>query len=106
MFVPCFAVYLGSCVCSMFAMYLSFCVCSMFCYVFVILCLFHVLLCIWDSVVVPCFVMHLGFCVCSMFCCALLCVLYSFAIILFGKRELVSLFCLSSWCLVIVVLNL
>ena len=27
----------------------------------------------------------------------------SFAIILMGKREMVALFCLSSWCLVIVV---
>ena len=39
-----------------------------------------------------------------MFCCALLCVHSSFAIILIGKRKLVALFCLSSWCLVIVVL--
>ena len=45
----------------------------------------------------------LGFCNCSMFCCALLCVHSSFAIILMGKRELVALLCLSSWCLVIVV---
>ena len=30
----------------------------------------------------------------------LLCVLSSFAIILMGKRELVALFCVSSWCLV------
>ena len=43
------------------------------------------------------------FCNCSMFCCALLCVHSSFAIILMGKRELVALLCLSSWCLVIVV---
>ena len=40
---------------------------------------------------------------CSMFCCALLCVHCSFAIISMGKRELVDLLCLSSWCLVIVV---
>ena len=33
-----------------------------------------------------------------MFCCILLCVLSSFAIILMGKRELVALLCLSSWC--------
>ena len=39
-----------------------------------------------------------------MFCCALLCVHYSFAIILIGKRGLVALLCLSSWCLVMVVL--
>ena len=37
-----------------------------------------------------------------MFCCALLCVHSSFAIISMGKRELVALLCLSSWCLVIV----
>ena len=40
---------------------------------------------------------------CSMFCCALLYVHSSFAIILMGKRELVALLSLSSWCLVIVV---
>ena len=45
----------------------------------------------------------LGFCNCSVFCCGLLCVHSSFAIISMGKRELVALFCLSSWCLVIVV---
>ena len=38
-----------------------------------------------------------------MFCYALLCVHSSFAIISMGKRELVALLCLSSWCLVIVV---
>ena len=38
-----------------------------------------------------------------MFCCALLYVPSSFAIILIGKRELVALLDLSSWCLVIVV---
>ena len=38
-----------------------------------------------------------------MFCCTLLYVHSSFAIILTGKRELVALLCLSSWCLVIVV---
>ena len=38
-----------------------------------------------------------------MFCCALLCVHSSFAIISVGKRELVALLSLSSWCLVIVV---
>ena len=45
----------------------------------------------------------MGFCNCSMFCCALFYVHSSFAIILVGKRELVVLFSLSSWCLVIVV---
>ena len=44
-----------------------------------------------------------GFCNCSMFCCALLCVHSSFAIIWMGKRVLVALLYLSSWCLVIVV---
>ena len=39
---------------------------------------------------------------CSMFCCALLFVHSSFAIILIGKRELIALLRLSSWCLVIV----
>ena len=36
-------------------------------------------------------------------CCTYLYVHSSFAIILMGKRELVALLCLSSWCLVIVV---
>ena len=44
-----------------------------------------------------------GVCNCSMFCCTLLNVPSSFAIILMGKRELVTLLSLSSWCLVIVV---
>ena len=43
-----------------------------------------------------------GLCNCFMFCCALLYVHSSFAIILIGKRELVALLSLSSWCLVIV----
>ena len=38
-----------------------------------------------------------------MFCCRLLYVHSSFAIILMGKRELVALLSLSSWCLLIVV---
>ena len=38
-------------------------------------------------------------CNCSMFCCTLLCVQSSIAIILMGKRELVALLNLSSWCL-------
>ena len=37
-----------------------------------------------------------------MFCCTLLCVRSSIAIILMGKRELVTLLKLSSWCLVMV----
>ena len=40
---------------------------------------------------------------CCMFCCKLLYVHSSFAIILMGKRELVALLGLSSWCVVIVV---
>ena len=44
----------------------------------------------------------MGVCNCSMFCCALLCVRSSIAIILMGKRELVALLNLSSWCLVMV----
>ena len=40
---------------------------------------------------------------CFMFCCTLLYVHSSFAIILMGKRELVALLSLSSWCLAIVV---
>ena len=39
---------------------------------------------------------------CSVFCCALLYVHSSIAIILMGKRELVALLNLSSWCLVMV----
>ena len=38
----------------------------------------------------------------SMFCCTLLYVHSSIAIILIGKRELVALLNLSSWCLVMV----
>ena len=38
-----------------------------------------------------------------MLCCALLCVHSSFATISMGKRELVALLCLSSWCPMIVV---
>ena len=45
----------------------------------------------------------MGVCNCSMFCCTLLYVHSSFAIILMGKRELVALLSLFSWCLVIVV---
>ena len=43
-----------------------------------------------------------GVCHCSMFCCTLLYVPSSFAIILMGKREVVALLSLSSWCLVMV----
>ena len=43
-----------------------------------------------------------GVCNCSMFCCTLLDVHSSFGIILMGKRELVALLSLSSWCLVMV----
>ena len=44
----------------------------------------------------------MGDCNCSMFCCTLLYVHCSIAIILMGKRELVALLNLSSWCLVMV----
>ena len=37
-----------------------------------------------------------------MFCCTLLYVHFSIAIILMGKRKLVALLTLSSWCLVMV----
>ena len=37
-----------------------------------------------------------------MFCCTLLCARSSIAIILMGKRKLVALLYMSSWCLVIV----
>ena len=39
---------------------------------------------------------------CSMFCCTLLYVHSSIAIILMGKRKLIALLNLSSWCLVMV----
>ena len=44
----------------------------------------------------------MGVCNCSMFCCKLLYVHSSIEIILMGKRELVALLNLSSWCLVMV----
>ena len=44
----------------------------------------------------------MGVCNCSMFCCTFLYVHSSIAIILMGKRELVALLNLSSWCLVMV----
>ena len=43
-----------------------------------------------------------GVCNCSMFCCTLLYIHSSIAIILMGKRELIALLDLSSWCLVMV----
>ena len=43
-----------------------------------------------------------GVCNCSMFCCMLLYVHSSIATILMGKRELIALLNLSSWCLVVV----
>ena len=42
----------------------------------------------------------MGVCNCSMFCWSLLYVHSSIAIILMGKRELIALLNLSSWCLV------
>ena len=44
----------------------------------------------------------MGVCNCSMYCCTLLYVHFSIAIILMGKRELIALLNLSSWCLVMV----
>ena len=44
----------------------------------------------------------MGVCNCSMFCCTFLYVHFSIAIILMGKRELIALLNLSSWCLVMV----
>ena len=44
----------------------------------------------------------MGVCNCSILCCMLLYVHSSIAIILTGKRELVALLNLSSWCLVMV----
>ena len=43
-----------------------------------------------------------GVCNCSMFCCTLLYIHSSIAIILMGKRELIALLNLSSWCPVMV----
>ena len=45
----------------------------------------------------------MGVCNYSVFCCTLLYVYSRFEIILMGKREVVTLLSLSSWCLVIVV---
>ena len=44
----------------------------------------------------------MGVCNCSMFCCTLLYVHSSIAIIFMGKRELIALLNLFSWCLVMV----
>ena len=44
----------------------------------------------------------MGVCNCSMFCRTLLYVHSSIAIILMGKRDLIALLNLSSWCLVMV----
>ena len=44
----------------------------------------------------------MGVCNCSMFCCTLLNVHSSIAINLMGRRELVALLNLSTWCLVMV----
>ena len=44
----------------------------------------------------------MGVCNCPMFCCMLLYVHSSIVIILMGKRELIALLNLSSWCLVMV----
>ena len=44
----------------------------------------------------------MGVCNCSMYCCTLLYVHSSIAFILMGKRELIALLNLSSWCLVMV----
>ena len=59
-----------------------------------------------DGSVVVCFLFIVtpivGVCDCSMFCCTLLYVHSSIAINLMGKRELIALLNLSSWCLVMV----
>ena len=84
------------------------------------------LLPLWESVIVPYFVVRyfmsilvlmtvgsvvdflfivtpiVGVCNCYMFCCTLLYVYSSIAIILMGKRKLIALLNLSSWCLVMV----
>ena len=71
------------------------------------LCVLNILKSHWWNFIKPWFVVdcysHLGFCNCSVFCCELLCVHSSFAIILMGKRELIALLSLYSWCLLIVV---
>ena len=49
-----------------------------------------------------CLLLLPGVCNCSMFCCALFCVRSGIAIILMGKKELVALLNLWSWCLMMV----
>ena len=44
----------------------------------------------------------MGVCNCSIFCCTLLYVHSSITIILMGRKELIALLNLSSWCLVMV----
>ena len=44
----------------------------------------------------------MGVCICSMFCCTLLYVHSGVSVVLMGKRELIALLGLSSWCLVVV----
>ena len=48
----------------------------------------------------------MGVCNCSRFCCTLLYVHSSIAVILMGKRGLVALLGLSSWCLMMVEFSL
>ena len=64
----------------------------------------HVYYCIGLCFLVLLFIVIpiVGVCNCSMFCCMLLYVHSSIAIILMGKRELIALLNLSSWCLVMV----
>ena len=54
--------------------------------------------CLRRFIVIP----IVGVCNCSMFCCTLLYVHSSIAIILMGKRELIALLNLSSWCILMV----
>ena len=58
--------------------------------------------CLYSLVVDFLFIVTVGVCNCSMFCCTLLYVHSSIAIILMGKRELIALLHLSSWCFVFV----
>ena len=53
-----------------------------------------------DSLLIAILIVEI--CKCSMICSAIPCVHSSFTIISTGKRELVALLYLSSWCLVIV----
>ena len=56
----------------------------------------------WNNLILFFVTPIVGVCNCSMFCCTLLYVHSSIAIILMGKRELIALLNLSSWCLVMV----